>query len=38
MTPFQIFVGDTAARAVAHDQPVKFAAVEYVQRSARYVP
>ena len=30
LTPFQIFVGDTAARAIAHDQPVKFAAMEYV--------
>src|SRR5215472_13834627 len=24
LTPFQIFVGDTAARAIARDQPVKF--------------
>src|ERR1700723_4018570 len=29
LTPFQIFVGDTAARAIAADQPVKFAAMEY---------
>ena len=28
LTPFQIFVGDTAARAIASDQPVKFAAME----------
>jgi cytochrome bd ubiquinol oxidase subunit I len=38
LTPFQIFVGDTAARAIAHDQPVKFAAMEYVPRTARHVP
>jgi cytochrome bd ubiquinol oxidase subunit I len=38
LTPFQIFVGDTAARAIAHDQPVKFAAMEYVPRTSRHVP
>ena len=38
LTPFQIFVGDTAARAIAHDQPVKFAAMEYVPRTSRDVP
>jgi cytochrome d ubiquinol oxidase subunit I len=38
LTPFQIFVGDTAARAIAHDQPVKFAAMEYVARTGRQVP
>jgi cytochrome d ubiquinol oxidase subunit I len=38
LTPFQIFVGDTAARAIAHDQPVKFAAMEYVARTSRNVP
>jgi cytochrome d ubiquinol oxidase subunit I len=38
VTPFQIFVGDTAARAIAHDQPVKFASMEYVARTARNVP
>jgi cytochrome d ubiquinol oxidase subunit I len=38
LTPFQIFVGDTAARAIAADQPVKFAAMEYVARTARQVP
>jgi cytochrome bd ubiquinol oxidase subunit I len=37
-TPFQIFVGDTAARAIAHDQPVKFASMEYVARTSRHVP
>ena len=38
LTPFQIFVGDTAARAIAQDQPVKFAAMEYVPRTSRQVP
>lgn len=38
VTPFQTFVGDTAARAVAHDQPVKFAAMEYAARSSSHVP
>jgi cytochrome d ubiquinol oxidase subunit I len=38
LTPFQIFVGDTAARAIAADQPVKFAAMEYVPQTSRHVP
>jgi cytochrome bd ubiquinol oxidase subunit I len=38
LTPFQIFVGDTAARAIAHDQPVKFASMEYVARTSTHVP
>jgi cytochrome bd ubiquinol oxidase subunit I len=38
LTPFQIFVGDTAARAIAHDQPVKFASMEYVAHTSRNVP
>jgi cytochrome d ubiquinol oxidase subunit I len=38
LTPFQMFVGDTAARAIAHDQPVKFAAMEYVAQTSRQVP
>jgi len=38
LTPFQIFVGDTAARAIAADQPVKFAAMEYVAQTSRDVP
>jgi len=38
LTPFQIFVGDTAARAIAQDQPVKFAAMEYVARTSRQLP
>ena len=29
-TPIQLFVGDTAARAIAEDQPAKFAAMECV--------
>jgi cytochrome bd ubiquinol oxidase subunit I len=37
LTPVQIFVGDTAARAIAHDQPVKFASMEYVPRTSRHV-
>jgi cytochrome d ubiquinol oxidase subunit I len=38
LTPVQIFVGDTAARAIAHDQPVKFAAMEYVKQTSGNVP
>jgi cytochrome d ubiquinol oxidase subunit I len=38
LTPFQIFVGDTAARAIVHDQPAKFASMEYVARTSRNVP
>lgn len=38
LTPFQIFVGDTAARAIAADQPIKFAAMEYVARTSTHVP
>jgi len=38
LSPFQIFVGDTAARAIAQDQPVKFAAMEYVAHTSRQVP
>ena len=36
-TPLQIVVGDTAARAIASQQPVKFAAMEYVVRTHRDV-
>jgi cytochrome d ubiquinol oxidase subunit I len=32
-TPIQFAVGDTAARSIAKDQPVKFAAMECVQRT-----
>jgi cytochrome d ubiquinol oxidase subunit I len=31
-TPFQLFVGDTAARAVADDQPAKFAGFECIYK------
>jgi cytochrome bd ubiquinol oxidase subunit I len=34
-TPFQLGVGDTAARAIASQQPVKFASMEYVPRTTR---
>lgn len=36
-TPLQAIVGDTVARFVEHSQPVKFAAMEYVPRTARDV-
>ena len=32
-TPIQFAVGDTAARAIADDQPIKFAAMECVQET-----
>jgi cytochrome d ubiquinol oxidase subunit I len=38
LTPVQLLVGDTAARGVARDQPVKFAAMEYVGRTSSHVP
>ncbi|MGH2964113.1 MAG: cytochrome ubiquinol oxidase subunit I [Solirubrobacterales bacterium] len=37
VTPIQFAVGDTAARAIAGDQPVKFAAMECVQHTHRDV-
>jgi cytochrome d ubiquinol oxidase subunit I len=37
-TPFQIAVGDTAARAIADDQPTKFAAMEYVEKTGTHQP
>jgi cytochrome bd ubiquinol oxidase subunit I len=33
-TPIQFMVGDTAARAIARDQPIKFAAMECVQQTS----
>jgi cytochrome bd ubiquinol oxidase subunit I len=36
-TPIQFAVGDTAARAIAHDQPIKFAGIECVQRTSTHV-
>jgi cytochrome d ubiquinol oxidase subunit I len=38
LTPVEFLVGDTAARAIASDQPVKFAAMEYVTHTTREVP
>ena len=38
LTPVQFLVGDTAARAIAKDQPVKFAAMEYVTHTSTHVP
>jgi cytochrome bd ubiquinol oxidase subunit I len=32
-TPIQLFVGDTAARSVAEDQPAKFAAMECIEET-----
>jgi cytochrome bd ubiquinol oxidase subunit I len=37
-TPIQLFVGDTAARAIAEDQPAKFAAMEYVTETGTDQP
>jgi cytochrome d ubiquinol oxidase subunit I len=37
-TPLQLAVGDTAARAIAQDQPVKFAAAEVVTESGADQP
>jgi cytochrome d ubiquinol oxidase subunit I len=34
-TPIQLFVGDTAARAVADDQPAKFAGMECIYKGGR---
>jgi cytochrome bd ubiquinol oxidase subunit I len=36
--PVQILVGDWAARDVAHDQPVKLAAIEGLQKTTRGAP
>jgi cytochrome d ubiquinol oxidase subunit I len=37
-TPVQLLVGDTAARAIADDQPAKFAAMEYVTDTGTHQP
>ena len=37
-TPVQLFVGDTAARAIADHQPAKFAAMEYVTKTGSHQP
>jgi cytochrome bd ubiquinol oxidase subunit I len=36
-TPIQFAVGDTAARSIAADQPIKFAAMECVQTTSTHV-
>jgi cytochrome d ubiquinol oxidase subunit I len=36
-TPIQFAVGDTAARAIAKDQPIKFAGMECVEQTATHV-
>jgi cytochrome d ubiquinol oxidase subunit I len=36
-TPIQFVVGDSAARSIAHDQPIKFAAMECVQKTSTHV-
>jgi cytochrome bd ubiquinol oxidase subunit I len=36
-TPIQFAVGDSAARAIADDQPIKFAAMECVQQTSTHV-
>ena len=37
VTPIQFAVGDTAARAIAKDQPIKFAAMECVEKTHTHV-
>jgi cytochrome bd ubiquinol oxidase subunit I len=37
VTPIQFVVGDSAARAIAKDQPIKFAAMECVQDTSTHV-
>jgi cytochrome bd ubiquinol oxidase subunit I len=37
VAPIQFLVGDTAARAIADDQPIKFAAMECVQHTDTHV-
>src|SRR5207244_3753087 len=37
-TPVQLFVGDTAARSIADDQPAKFASMEYVTKTGSHQP
>jgi cytochrome d ubiquinol oxidase subunit I len=38
VTPLQIFMGDVAAREVAHNEPAKFAAIEMVTETGTHVP
>jgi cytochrome d ubiquinol oxidase subunit I len=37
-TPLQVMMGDIITRFIARDQPVKFAAMEYVVRTTRHAP
>ena len=37
-TPLQVMMGDIIARFIAHNQPVKFAAMEFVARTTRHAP
>jgi cytochrome bd ubiquinol oxidase subunit I len=37
LAPIQFFVGDTAARAIAEDQPIKFAAMECIDHTHTHV-
>jgi cytochrome bd ubiquinol oxidase subunit I len=37
LAPVQFMVGDTAARAIADDQPIKFASMECVKETSRHV-
>jgi cytochrome bd ubiquinol oxidase subunit I len=37
-TPLQVMMGDIIARYIAHNQPVKFAAMEYIPRTTTEVP
>jgi cytochrome d ubiquinol oxidase subunit I len=36
--PLQVMMGDVIARYIAHNQPVKFAVMEYVARTGRDIP
>lgn len=38
LAPVQVLVGDVAARAIANDQPIKFAAMEYVTTTGSHQP
>jgi cytochrome bd ubiquinol oxidase subunit I len=38
LAPVQFYVGDVAARSIADDQPIKFAAMECVRETDRHVP
>ncbi|MET8216850.1 cytochrome ubiquinol oxidase subunit I [Streptomyces hirsutus] len=38
LTPVQFMIGDSAARAVFHKQPIKFAAMEIVWKTDTHVP